>query len=324
MYCVLRTNHAKFAKETSAIFETFNIKKCTRFFGTEYVFTVCCTCIIFMQVMSIWKSYVVVIIMITGLVAPYILSLTNQRFYEMSLNLKTNALDITPALFEKGNDIFSPKSRYKDSRLPKILRENNCTDNFTRKHLMTMNLDGRTGNRLFELATLIATAASLCYTPVIDIKEVECFEDLFDIFNVKRLELDKSSFRELSEPAAGTYDVNLTSRIDPAYNWTLLGYRQSFKYFDKYGELIRSSFRIKKKFRTHVLRYLGSSYNAQETVGLHVRRGDFVTEDSRKFGFSVSTLKYINRAITYMRNRQKKLDVLLLLLVTISSGVKPI
>ena len=261
-----------------------------------------------MQVMSIWKSakYVVVIIIITGLVALYVLSLTNQRFYEMSLNLKSNALDITSSLFEKGFDIFSPKPRFKDAGLLRILLENNCTDNFTRKHLMTMSLDGRTGNRLFELAMLIATAASLCYTPVIDIKEVEHFEDTFDIFNVKRIELDAISFRELSEPAAGIYDVNLTSRINPAYNWTLLGYRQSFKYFDNYGKLIRSSFRIKKKFRNHVLRYLTSSYNAQETVGLHVRRGDFVKEDSRKFGFSVSTIGYINRAIAYMRNRLSK------------------
>ena len=37
MYCVLRTNHAKFAKETSANFRNINIKKCTPFFGTKYI-----------------------------------------------------------------------------------------------------------------------------------------------------------------------------------------------------------------------------------------------------------------------------------------------
>ena len=37
MYCVLRTNHAKFAKETSANFRNIqHYKKCTPFFRTEY------------------------------------------------------------------------------------------------------------------------------------------------------------------------------------------------------------------------------------------------------------------------------------------------
>ena len=39
MYCVLRTNHAKFAKETSAIFRKIQHWKVHTFFGTEYIST---------------------------------------------------------------------------------------------------------------------------------------------------------------------------------------------------------------------------------------------------------------------------------------------
>ena len=254
--------------------------------------------------MTAWKSakHLLFLFSISFLSAMYTLSLTNHRFYEMKENLKRNAFDTASTLLKKSIGICPQESANKESGLARALLENNCTTEFTRKHVMTVAFDGRTGNILFEMATLIATATRLCYTPAIHRKELPHFDNIFDLFNVKRIDLDKSLFQEVSEPAAGIFDVNLTSRIDPAYNWTLLGFRQSFKYFDNHENLIRSSFKIKEKFRNDVLRYFSSSHKAHVTVGLHVRRGDFVRESSRKLGFSLSTSGYISRAIAYMRN----------------------
>ena len=215
--------------------------------------------------------------------------------------------------------LFAPVSDNKQSELNRILLENNCTTKFRRKHLMTVNLRARTGNRLFQLAALIATAASLCYTPVVHLENVTHLEEMFDLFNVKRIELNTSSFQAVSEPAAAIYDVNLTSRIDPAYNWTLLGFRQSFRYFDKYKDLIRSSFRIKEKIRRDVQNYISSFFKGQITVGIHVRRGDYVSENARKFGFSVSNVDYVSRAIVYIRQRFGKARYAF---IVVSDGIK--
>ena len=233
---------------------------------------------------------------ISSLAVLCVLYLTNQTFYKKNVNLNRSAIGATRSLFEKGFGLLSPESDYNESG-------HKCTNEFTRKHLMTMRFEGRTGNKLFELAALIATSTILCYTPVVHEKHVVYLEDMFDLFNVKRIELNTSSFREISEPAPGVYDVNLTSRIDTAYNWTLLGYRQSFKYFYKHENLIRSSIKIKTEIRNDVLRHLSSSFKTQTTVGLHVRRGDFLREDHQRVGFSVSNLDFISHAIAYVRNR---------------------
>ena len=37
MYCVLKTNHAKFTKETSVYFRNIQLYKVHTFFGTEYI-----------------------------------------------------------------------------------------------------------------------------------------------------------------------------------------------------------------------------------------------------------------------------------------------
>ena len=181
---------------------------------------------------------------------------------------------------------------------------NNCTDEFRRKHFLASIFCDRTGNRFFQLAALLATAQRVCYTPVLHRKDLEHLQNIFDIKNTKLVTFSVSLFRNIREPAAGMYDVNLTSRINPNYNWTLLGYRQSFKYFEGYATLVRSSLRIKDGIKRNVLQYLSSFSMNLQKVGLHVRRGDFLNR--QREGFTVSALDYINRAIAIMNNRLGK------------------
>ena len=182
---------------------------------------------------------------------------------------------------------------------------NICTKEFKDAHFMTwapVSLS-KTGNRLFQLATLIATAKTVCYTPVVHHQEIKYIDEIFELQNVKRIDLDMIYFRSLREDGAGIYDVNLTSKIDSAYNWTLTGFRQSFKYFEKFSEFIRSSFKIKEKIREDVLRYMCLFEKDQVKVGLHVRRGNIARPENQGMGYKLSDLDYINRSIAYVKTR---------------------
>ena len=135
-------------------------------------------------------------------------------------------------------------------------KENPCASDFLKNHIMTGMARARTGNVLFQVATLIATAKNVCYTPILPDKPVAHFDNIFDLDNVKRINLNIGSFRRNSEPAVDVYDVNLISKINPAYNWTLNGYRWSFKYFEARADLVRSSFKFKEKIRKDVKHYI--------------------------------------------------------------------
>lgn len=77
------------------------------------------------------------------------------------------------------------------------------------------------------------------------------------------------------------------------------GYWQSWKYFDAYQDIIRKSFRLRKPLSHLALLNLKPNV---EYVGVHVRRGDYLSAQCQKI-FKLCTLEYYQEAIKFLRKR---------------------
>ncbi len=76
----------------------------------------------------------------------------------------------------------------------------------------------------------------------------------------------------------------------------LEGYWQSEKYFKEIEEIIRSEFKIKNK-PDPVNNRLGSLILGSQSVSVHIRRGDYVTDPTVNKVHGICTMEYYNIAI---------------------------
>lgn len=95
-----------------------------------------------------------------------------------------------------------------------------------------------------------------------------------------------------------TYSMENLSQATDVVMW---GYWQSETYFAKYDELIRNTFTFKKKLSTLSQSLLGT-IRQQNSISLHVRRGDYVTNNNANKEHGVCGIDYYERAISYIEN----------------------
>lgn len=94
--------------------------------------------------------------------------------------------------------------------------------------------------------------------------------------------------------------------LDPAYNWTIFGYLNSWKNFAFYSDYIKKVFTFNKTIVASASVFLSSSdlvkacpKNKGLKIGIHIRRGDFL--NLHKAGFRVADVNYTMMARDYYR-----------------------
>jgi hypothetical protein len=85
-------------------------------------------------------------------------------------------------------------------------------------------------------------------------------------------------------------------------NLYLDGYWQSEKYFDSIADVIRREFTLKEK-RGHVSRVAKVISGAANAVSLHVRRGDYVENQSTNAFHGTCPLEYYSNAVALIKSR---------------------
>lgn len=153
--------------------------------------------------------------------------------------------------------------------------------------ILKVELRGRLGNQLFLLASGAGIAqhnnAKLCYSG----KFIGM--QLFDLF-VPKCEVVTTGWHEISERGFGRFDMPKISS-----NSILLGYRQSYKYFENIN--ISKVFRIKSEYEKNAKSFFEHSCFGCTTVGIHVRRGDHLKYQYLR----ITDNKYFVQAMSYMR-----------------------
>lgn len=131
---------------------------------------------------------------------------------------------------------------------------------------------GRFGNCLFNYAAVVGIARRTGHIPL------NTNSELARVF-----EIEKSTIRKVKNAKrlgdckykVGVYCSN-TETLSPARNFSISGYRQSFKYFDFMAEDIRTkTFRFRQTLREQVKQVL-DTYRQQgrALVGVHVRHNE--------------------------------------------------
>lgn len=82
------------------------------------------------------------------------------------------------------------------------------------------------------------------------------------------------------------------------------GYWQSFRYFEQFSNTIRNDLRFQTPMSVEN-QNVSSSILATESVSLHIRRGDYVTNTQANSFHGVSTLEYYNTSIKYIYDHVK-------------------
>lgn len=89
-------------------------------------------------------------------------------------------------------------------------------------------------------------------------------------------------------------------------NYYLDGYWQSWKYFNEYKDIIKKDFTLKDEHLKKIDANLLSMINNNDTVGIHIRRGDYVANKEVNKVHGICEEKYYKKAIEYIKNKIKK------------------
>jgi hypothetical protein len=172
----------------------------------------------------------------------------------------------------------------------------------------SIGYSGRLGNQMFQYAALKAISLETgfdYYLPdhlkiksdgLFDFtsnKWVEYRLDLFDCFEINCPVIDKQ-LNSIYNEQNFTFEKEIFSISD---NTAIEGYFQSYKYFEKYEDIIKKEFTFKK----HILDKAKQILNQYEnTVSINVRRGDYVTNPN----YWNITPEYINEALQNFTDKE--------------------
>ena len=159
---------------------------------------------------------------------------------------------------------------------------------------------GRLGNMMFQLSATIGVSYFLNHTPAI--RTSNPMLNYFEMKTVKRL--DNSTL--INNKNIGTGWIHQDAEEYMSYNLTIAGYFQSWVYFENAYAAVRNAFEIKQPHqqiaKSFLRDYVGSN---KTTIGVHVRRGDFLDPDKVERGRVVADVYYISKAMAFYRQRYK-------------------
>lgn len=200
-----------------------------------------------------------------------------------------------------------------NNRQRHLVLEKIVNDTTHRLMLGRLGCNERLGNQMFQYASLLGIAAKQNRDPFF--RKCGLISSTFQT-NAGHLVLSKDvtfgSWNALREQSAGKFDKRLFGPL-PEKNVQMQGYTQSFKYFHDIDHEIKKEFRFNKIIseEADVLFYSIVPFDEKTVcVGIHVRRGDFLTPVSVKLGRLVAPKSYFDKAMNYFRDKYKHVKFL--------------
>jgi len=168
---------------------------------------------------------------------------------------------------------------------------------------------GGIGNHLFYYSATVyvawLTGRHIC---LLTSSRKLILNELFDIHipqvNIKKYRCPSYKFKQRG---VGLYDARVESLINISPNKYLLldGYFQSWMYAHTIAAQLRQDLCFKKELKEFVADFLsrtvplGWSKLKFVRVGVHVRRGNFLTKSGLVFGYTSAGERYLQKAMTY-------------------------
>ena len=187
------------------------------------------------------------------------------------------------------------------------------------------------GNVMFQYASMYGISQKLGLVPALT-------EDLpiLDNFRLSAITLKNISVTGWSpalEAKSNAYDKYLVNHLNPCFNLTLVGFFQSWRYFEESQHAIREQFgfpsallnEVQKDLHEFLINVKGNNEHTTSNnfspekasfVGVHIRRGDFLEFDKVTFGYTVAGINYTRKAMQYMENNITKSENIIYVVAT--------
>ncbi|CAL1534421.1 unnamed protein product [Lymnaea stagnalis] len=165
---------------------------------------------------------------------------------------------------------------------------------------MTAAFMGRLGNQLFIYASLLGIARAQNRTAFI--RRGTDLEKAFQITHVNH-NISTAGFLTVHQSKYATFDPKLMNLSRD--NVTLVGYLQVWRYFKNIEDEIRREFTFiasLKKQIDEILDKVRREFKCDVIVGVHVRRGDFLSTTNQNVGYGVAKASYFIKAMDRMRS----------------------
>ncbi|XP_052816600.1 galactoside alpha-(1,2)-fucosyltransferase 2-like isoform X1 [Mya arenaria] len=170
------------------------------------------------------------------------------------------------------------------------------------------NIIGRTGNQMFQVASLFGIARKRGLIPIIP--STISIHKWFNLPTLSEVSKPINQF-EMHEKAYGKY-LNEIEDLDENKNWTISGYLQSFRYFNTSDNIIHELFKMKLEKQMRAEDLLRSFSRNDEIVCMHVRRGDLLKQINIKLGYNPIDYRFINVSMNYFLHKLKNITFVIL------------
>lgn len=147
------------------------------------------------------------------------------------------------------------------------------------RQFAVVKLMGRCGNQFYQIATAIAYAQKHNLDWFATSTAENCDDNAYYFKFVPQRDLAGTIYNEKVNENGYSY----YAEIPCIPNTMLIGYWQSFKYFEEYRDTILETFNL--------------PYNKNEFVSIHIRRGDYLVFKDK---FPPLPLSYYQNAVEYM------------------------
>ena len=198
-------------------------------------------------------------------------------------------------------------------------------NNMTHTYYITIDPIGRLGNQMFIYATLQGLALGSNHTPIVrctllakhfSLIASNCIPSKNEL--LAKFPDNKNCTVKLREKHSGMYETAVVDGVKNSRGKNVhiaAGYYQSWKYFRNVTHIIRKHFQYdsnvmtiaKMHFQSLIDRYKQitnvTASGDVTTIGIHVRRGDFLSSRAINRGKSVGTVDYFHAAMRYFRKQ---------------------
>ncbi|MFH1822839.1 MAG: alpha-1,2-fucosyltransferase [Patescibacteria group bacterium] len=194
--------------------------------------------------------------------------------------------------------------------------------------MVIVKIIGGLGNQMFQYAMGFCLAKknnSVCKLDISDFSIYKLHKYSLNYFNIHLEEAIKSEINILKNPPT-TIKTKIKSKlgfsnrkVNPHHiiekdfsfdqntlnlkgDYYINGYWQSEKYFINYQDLIRDEFKVKSNPDRVNAEYINKITNS-ESVSIHIRHGDYLTDKKTKSVHGVLPLEYYHKAIEIMEKQ---------------------
>ncbi|CAG5116814.1 unnamed protein product, partial [Candidula unifasciata] len=185
---------------------------------------------------------------------------------------------------------------------------NTSRTNVTLKVTSNKIFRGRLGNQMFMYASLLglsrAQGRQMFIKPGTRLQKT---------FKISYVNVTESIKEWLVVEEEHFFDKKLMDL--PSQNVKINGYLQSFFYFIAVTDEVRQEFTFHDSIANaaaNILRHVYVKHNSSLIVGVHVRRGDFLTEELKKRGYGVAEKSYFIKAFSLIQSKFPGRDIVFL------------